>query len=98
MIPEVLNMLNYCLSLPKNLIFHASLLLPYKENNIHEEIFTEPPPDLIEGEFEYEVELIVSQKSGNGLAYLVKCKCYSTGENTWEPEQKLEHTSNSSNL
>ena len=97
-ITEVLNTLNDRLLLPKNwrihLVFHASLLSPYKENNVHGENFPEPPPELVEGEPEYEVESIIShQNRGKGHAYLVKWRGYSTGENTWEPEQNLLHAS-----
>src|ERR1700678_2741911 len=78
-ITEVLDTLNYRLLLLKNWhihpVFHASLLSLYKENDIHEENFTEPPPELVEGEPEYEIELIIShRKRGRGFAYLIKWK------------------------
>ena len=41
--------------------FHASLLSPYRETLEHGQNFTEPPPDLIDGEQEWEVEHIVSR-------------------------------------
>jgi hypothetical protein len=96
LITELLNTLNYHLSLPNNWhiypVLHASLLPPYKENDVHGDNFTEPPLELVEGEPEYEVESIVShQRNGRGFAYLVKWKGYSTGENTWEPEHNLQH-------
>ena len=76
-ITEVLNPLNYHLSLPENWrihpIFHATLLSPFKHTEIHGENFIWPPPDLIEGQPEYEVEAIIShQRNGKGKAYLVK--------------------------
>ena len=37
-------------------VFHASLLTPYRETTEHGTNFHEPPPELIEGEEEYEVE------------------------------------------
>jgi len=37
-------------------VFHASLLLPYRETAVHGPNFARPPPDLIEDEEEYEVE------------------------------------------
>ena len=94
LIEEVLNPLNYRLKLPTSWrihpVFHATLLTPYKENDIHGKNFTEPPPDLIENEHEYEVETIISpRRSGRGYQYLVKWKGYSTGDNTWEPERHL---------
>ena len=39
-------------------IFHAMLLKPYRENEIYGENFTEPPPELVEGEEVYEVKTI----------------------------------------
>jgi len=39
-------------------VFHTSLLMPYTETPSHEPNFTRPPPDLIDGEEEYEVEQI----------------------------------------
>ncbi len=54
----------YQLALPINWrihnIFHASLLNPYHETTAHSPNFTCPPPDLIEGEEEFEVERIVT--------------------------------------
>jgi hypothetical protein len=40
-------------------VFHANLLTPYKEMELHGPNFTRPPPDLIDGEPEYEVEKIL---------------------------------------
>jgi hypothetical protein len=39
-------------------IFHSSLLLPYHETTQHGPNFSQPPPDLIEGEEEYKVKAI----------------------------------------
>ena len=65
-IQEVLGSLTYQLELPKQWkihpVFHATLLLPYKENDIHGKKFTHPPPDLIDGLEKYEVEAILSHK------------------------------------
>ena len=82
---EVLNPLNYRLSLPKSWrihpVFHASLLSAFKHNDIHAENFIQPPPDLIEGQLEYEVEAIIShRKSGKGRTFLVKWKGYSSSK------------------
>jgi hypothetical protein len=43
-------------------VFHASLLTPYKETEEHGENFAQPPPELIEGQKEYEVEQIVNSR------------------------------------
>jgi hypothetical protein len=39
-------------------VFHANLLTPYKVTKLHGENFPWPPPDLIDGEEEWEVERI----------------------------------------
>jgi len=39
-------------------VFHASLLTPYVETVEHGENYSRPPPDMIEGEEQYEVEAI----------------------------------------
>jgi hypothetical protein len=43
-------------------VFHASLLSPYQETAAHGPNFSRPPPDLIDGEEEYEVERIISHQ------------------------------------
>ena len=55
-ITEVLWLVTYRLKLPTSWqihIFHATLLKPYRENEIYGENFTEPPPELVEGEEVY---------------------------------------------
>jgi len=41
-------------------VFHASLLMPYTENNTYRFNFPEPPPELINEEEHYEIEAIIS--------------------------------------
>jgi hypothetical protein len=41
-------------------VFHASLLTPYVETKEHSENYSRPPPDLIGGKEQYEVETIRS--------------------------------------
>ena len=43
-------------------VFHVSLLTPYKETQQHGPNFLEPPPDIIEGEPEWEVEQILKSR------------------------------------
>ena len=67
-------------------IFHADLLTPYHETELHGPNFTRPPPDLIDGEEEYEVkEILQSRRFGRGrkVQYLVKWKGYPESENQW---------------
>jgi hypothetical protein len=42
-------------------VFYASLLTPYKEMEQHSPNFLEPPPEIIEGEPEWEVERILQE-------------------------------------
>jgi hypothetical protein len=44
-------------------VFHASLLTPYKETEQHGPNFLEPPPEIIEGEPEWEVERILQERT-----------------------------------
>ena len=62
-ITKVLSPLSYKLKLPTSWkihpVFHASLLTPYHENEIHRLNFLAPHPDLIDNEEEYEIERIL---------------------------------------
>jgi hypothetical protein len=79
---------NYCLELPMQWsiypVFHIDLLTPYKEMTIHGPNFTQPAPELIDGEEEYSVEKILdSQRFGRRwrLQYLVKWEGYPDSDN-----------------
>jgi hypothetical protein len=65
-VTKVLSHVAYQLNLPPSWkihnVFHASLLLLYKEMEEHGRNFPEPPPDLINGEEEWEVECIVGMR------------------------------------
>ena len=56
----------YQLDLPKNWkihdVFHTSLLSPYKETTLHGPNYEEPPPDLIDDQPEWEVEVILDSR------------------------------------
>jgi hypothetical protein len=70
-------------------VFHASLLTPYTETSVHGPNFAMPPPDIIEGEAEYEVERIIKHRQFGRTQkrhYLIKWKGYPDSDNTWEPE------------
>ena len=65
-VAHVLSPMVYQLTLPPQWkqkrihdVFHASLLTPYHETIAHGPNFPAPPPDIIEGEKEYEVERIL---------------------------------------
>jgi Chromo (CHRromatin Organisation MOdifier) domain len=73
-------------------VFHNNLLTPYVETNAHSPNFTRPPPDLINGEAEYEVEAIRSHRyfgKNKKLQYLLKWRGYPEADNTWESEDQL---------
>jgi Chromo (CHRromatin Organisation MOdifier) domain len=77
-----------------NLVFHTSLIIPYIKTPSHGPNFTRPPPNLIDGEEEYEVEQIRShQRWGHCkiLQYLIKWKGYPESDNTWENANQV-HT------
>ena len=89
-IKKVLSPIVYQLELPSQWkihdVFHVDLLTPYRETELHGPNFTRPPPDLINGEEEYEIEEIIqSRKQGRGhrVQYLVKWKGYPDLENQW---------------
>lgn len=90
-ITEVLGLATYQLQLPKTLrghnVFHATLLWPYKETEVHRENFPEPPTELCEGEELYDVETILNHQRGRGYQYFVKWQGYPTSDASWE----LEH-------
>jgi Chromo (CHRromatin Organisation MOdifier) domain len=74
-------------------VFHNNLLTPYIETNAHGPNFTRPPPDLIDGEAEYEVEAIKNHHyfgKNKRLQYLLKWKGYPEADNTWESEDQLD--------
>jgi Chromo (CHRromatin Organisation MOdifier) domain len=73
-------------------VFHTSLITPYAETPSHSPNFTRPPPDLIDGEEEYEVEQIhAHQRWGRNktLQYLIKWRGYPESDNTWENTDQI---------
>jgi hypothetical protein len=65
-ITKIISPVVYQLELPGHWaihnVFHASLLTPYKEMEEHGTNYIQPPPDVIEGEEEYEVEWIMNSQ------------------------------------
>src|SRR5487761_1316438 len=93
-VTEVIGATTYRLDLPDQWCihnaFHASLLLPCQETPEHGQNFAEPPPDLVEGQPEWEVEDILdSRVRRRKTQYLVKWKGYLDAHNSWEPKEHL---------
>ena len=65
-ISEVLGPLTYKLELPNTWrihnVFHAVLLMPYTETDIHGPNYVRPPPDIENDEERYEVETILKHQ------------------------------------
>ena len=93
-ITEVCGPVNFHLQLPPkwkmNNIFHASLLTPFISTRIHGENYIRPPPDLIEGQEEWEIERIIRHTGRKNIRYHVKWKGYE--ETSWEPAENLNHS------
>ena len=97
-VTKVLSSLSYRLEIPKSWkihpVFHASLLTPYKENDIHRPNYLQPPPDLINREEEYEVEQILKHRGRpKRHQYLVRWKGYAADEDSWQNEADLRNAS-----
>ena len=62
-ITQVISLVVYQLKLPPQWrlhdVFHATLLTPYRETMEHRPNHEEPPPDIVEGEPEWEVQAIL---------------------------------------
>ncbi|KAF8755214.1 hypothetical protein RHS01_05561 [Rhizoctonia solani] len=86
----------YRLKIPDTLkihnVFYVGLLS--KAHESPSQPFPErPPPETIEGEEEYKVEQIIDSKQQRGKwFYLIKWRGYGLEDNSWEPEELLEHS------
>ena len=82
--------MSYRIALPQSMkihnVFHIDLLIPYNETEEYGETYPQPPPELIDGEEEYEVEEIINERRhgrNRKLQYLIKWKGYPSSENSW---------------
>ena len=90
-IDEVLGPVTYRLKLLNSWkihnIFHAILLRPYVETEVHRNNYPRPPPELLEGEEVYTVERILKhRRRGCGYQYYVQWEGYPITEASWESE------------
>jgi hypothetical protein len=91
---EVLGPITYRLKLPDKWrikdVFHASLLTPYVENKVHGPNYPQPPPDIIDGEPEWEIERIIGHTGTKNKRYHIKWRGYE--ETSWEPADNLRNS------
>src|SRR5712675_935110 len=95
-ITKVISRVAFRLDLPSSWhihdVFHASLLTPYHKTTAYGPNFIKPPPDLIDGEEEYEVEAVLNHRMfgrRRQVQYLIKWKGYPHSDNTWEPSENV---------
>ena len=87
----------YKLELPSTMkihnTFHISLLEPYNDNKFSSQRKQPPPPIIIEGEPEYELEEIIDSRLYYGkLQYRAKWTGYSPEhDKTWYPYENFEN-------
>lgn len=91
-VTAVINPVAYRLDLPSSLklhnVFHVSLLKAVKTRPGNPSTVPPPPPIIIDGEYEYEVETVLSHRflRNNKTEFLVKWLGYGPEHNTWENE------------
>ena len=93
-ITRVINPVVYTVDLPPQWHVHPSFHINKLKRYYRSEEFLQevepPPPDLVEGELEYEVEAIARHRGhGARRRYLVIWKGYPLSEATWEPALHL---------
>jgi hypothetical protein len=93
---QVMSAVNYRLELPTQWsihpVFHIDLLTPYRETIMHGPNFTQPAPELIDGEEEYTVEKILDSwwfGRRRRLQYLVKWEGYPDLDNMWVDKDEV---------
>ena len=95
-IVEKISKVDYRISLPRSWkihnVFHIDRLIPFIETEEYGQAYSQPTPELIDGEEEYEVdEIITHRRKGRSRKqeYLVKWKGYPSSENSWMKEDDL---------
>ena len=95
-IMRVISDVAYRLALPLHWkihdVFHTSLLTPYHKTRTHGPNLLKPPPDVIDGEPEWEVEEIIGIRTfgrRREKQYRVKWKGYNAAHDSWEPASNV---------
>jgi Chromo (CHRromatin Organisation MOdifier) domain len=68
-------------------VFSVVKLRPYVANELPERVIKQsPPPVIVDGTEQYEVEEILNSRKYRGhIQYLIKWKDFPTEDNSWEP-------------
>ena len=71
-------------------MFHVDLLIPYHETEAYGIAYSQPPPELTDGDEEYEVKEIITYCTYKcKKQYLVKWVGYLASKNSWVFEANL---------
>ena len=73
-------------------VFHVDLLTRYRETETHGPNYERPPPEIVEGEPEWEVEKVINSRlhgRHKKLQFLVRWKGFPPSEDSWVPESDL---------
>ena len=96
LVNKKLSPVTYRLKLPTMMkihpVFHADLLTRYRETDKHSPNYEKPPPKIIDGEPEWEVEKIINSRLHGRykrLQFLVRWKGFPPSEDSWVPELDL---------
>ena len=91
-----LSPVTYHLKLPTGIkihpVFHVDLLMQYRETDEHGPNYERPPPEIIEGEPEWEVEKIINSRlhgRNKKLQFLVRWKGFPPSEDSWVSKSDL---------
>lgn len=86
----------YQLQLPPSMkihpVFHVDLLIPFVSTDAYGKAYSQPPPELIDGEEEYEVNEIIRHRTkgrSKEKEYFVSWIGYPTSENSWVKAKDL---------
>jgi len=72
--------------------FHVDLLSPFVETASHGPNYMRPPPEIIEGEEEWEIDKVLQSRHFSRtktLQYLVHWKGFPPSKDSWVPESDI---------